>query len=50
MSPVGSTYRDSVWGKEEGGEWEREGFGRGLDERLDELLHSDAASAIAKAS
>ncbi|KAF8310462.1 hypothetical protein DL93DRAFT_1595742 [Clavulina sp. PMI_390] len=26
------------WGKEDGGEWEREGLGKGLEERLEEVL------------
>lgn len=29
------------WGKEDGGEWEREGLGKGLEERLEEVLASE---------
>ncbi|KDQ08101.1 hypothetical protein BOTBODRAFT_48388 [Botryobasidium botryosum FD-172 SS1] len=30
------------WGKEDGGEWEREGLGKGLEERLEEVLRAEA--------
>lgn len=29
------------WGKEDGGEWEREGLGKGLEERLEEMLAAE---------
>lgn len=29
------------WGKEDGGEWEREGLGKGLEERLEEVLAAE---------
>jgi hypothetical protein len=41
-SPVGSISRDN-----EGSEWGREGFGRGLDERLEEVLAVNTANAPA---
>lgn len=31
------------WGKEDGGEWEREGLGKGLEERLEEMLAAEKA-------
>lgn len=31
------------WGKEDGGEWEREGLGKGLEERLEEVLAAEKA-------
>jgi len=30
------------WGKEDGGEWERQGLGKGLEERLEEVLRAEA--------
>ena len=34
------------WGKEDGGEWEREGFGKGLEERLEEVLAAEAKAML----
>jgi hypothetical protein len=31
------------WGKDDGGEWEREGLGKGLEERLEEMLAAEKA-------
>lgn len=36
------------WGKEDGGEWEREGLGKGLEERLEGMLAAEAESERVK--
>ncbi len=47
MSPPGAVGGTGVgWGKEDGGEWEREGFGKGLEERLEEVLAAEAKAML----
>jgi len=42
-SPPGTVGGSNVgWGKDDGGEWEREGLGKGLEERLEEVLAAEA--------
>lgn len=36
------------WGKEDGGEWEREGLGKGLEERLELAAEAQAEAERAK--
>lgn len=43
ISPPGAIGLTNVgWGKDDGGEWEREGLGKGLEERLEEVLAAEA--------
>jgi len=43
VSPPGAVGNTNVgWGKDDGGEWEREGLGKGLEERLEEVLAAEA--------
>jgi len=43
ISPPGAVGSTNVgWGKDDGGEWEREGLGKGLEERLEEVLAAEA--------